>query len=66
MKRLIERDESNFACIIGLGVEFDDKLNSKEFMLLDAILNKLFEYEEIGLSPKDVREMYIDSYEVKL
>jgi uncharacterized protein (DUF433 family) len=57
MKRLTERDKANFASIIGISSRFDDKLTNEEFLLVDAALNKLAAYEDIGLTPREVAEI---------
>lgn len=66
MKRFTERDEFGNADIIG--IDSDDlsvNLNFKAFNKLTAALNRLAAYEDIGLTPEQVKSMY-NAHEVHI
>jgi hypothetical protein len=61
MKRLTERDEYGNADIIGVdSEELQLNLEFKEFNLVTDALNKLAAYEDIGLTPGEIKLLIHD------
>lgn len=57
MERLTERDEYGNADIVGVDSgELQLNLEFEEFNLVTGALNRLAEYEDLGLSPEEVKE----------
>ena len=65
-KRLTERDEYGNADIIGVDSgDFQLNLEFDEFGLVTEVLNRLAEYEDIGLSPEEIEKKLAELKQAK-